>query len=108
MLRQRALAVHLNPQIEQACRKSLGEFCTDKNKKGEVSFFKSQNFLCFPVRFGTSFLYYMLKIGRAGCFIVSHKFDSSLISLTILTASSSAVIFYERFIISCVIITTST
>ncbi|XP_033124671.1 Golgi apparatus protein 1-like [Anneissia japonica] len=34
-LRQRAVSVHLNPNIERECRRDLGAFCSEKNEKGE-------------------------------------------------------------------------
>ncbi|XP_071959006.1 Golgi apparatus protein 1-like isoform X2 [Antedon mediterranea] len=34
-LRQRAISVHLNPNIERECRRDLGQYCADKHEKGE-------------------------------------------------------------------------
>ncbi|XP_071784755.1 Golgi apparatus protein 1-like isoform X1 [Asterias amurensis] len=35
VLRQRAVSIHLNPQIEAKCRADLGQYCADKTGKGE-------------------------------------------------------------------------
>ncbi|XP_022082306.1 Golgi apparatus protein 1-like [Acanthaster planci] len=35
VLRQRAVSVHLNPQIEANCREDLGKYCNEKTGKGE-------------------------------------------------------------------------
>ncbi|XP_038076975.1 Golgi apparatus protein 1-like isoform X2 [Patiria miniata] len=35
LLRQRAVSVHLNPQIEANCRSDIGQYCADKTGKGE-------------------------------------------------------------------------
>lgn len=37
VMHQRALDVHLMPEIQIACVKDLGKLCSDKIEKGEVS-----------------------------------------------------------------------